>query len=195
MSSTPTVTVVCRLSPLATTGNTRRFAALSSSHDVDAMITLSPSALTTKVFGCVSTSTALSPAVAVRPAKLFTRIATCGRNSAGSPLNLMQPNSSVFTSSAAERSTLKYSCAPSELIGWNAVAAAHSLCDFTSRKRSLSLMALFAGNTSFFSLLSTTAFTLCSASTAVPSSTPTKPGMDFTATVLLVCTGVSAPKA
>ena len=24
---------------------------------------------------------------------------------------------------------------------------------------------------------------------------PTKPGMDFTATVLLVCTGVSAPKA
>lgn len=195
MSSTPTVTVVCRLSPLATTGNTRRFAALSSSHDVDAMITLSPSALTTKVFGCVSTSTALSPAVAVRPAKLFTRIATCGRNSAGSPLNLMQPNSSVFTSSAAERSTLKYSCAPSELIGWNAVAAAHSLCDFTSRKRSLSLMALFAGNTSFFSLVSTTAFTLCSASTAVPSSTPTKPGMDFTTTVLLVCTGVSAPKA
>ena len=171
------------------------FAALSSSHDVDAMITLSPSALTTKVFGCVSTSTALSPAVAVRPAKLFTRIATCGRNSAGSPLNLMQPNSSVFTSSAAERSTLKYSCAPSELIGWNAVAAAHSLCDFTSRKRSLSLMALFAGNTSFFSLVSTTAFTLCSASTAVPSSTPTMPGMDFTATVLLVCTGVSAPKA
>ena len=200
MSSTPTVTVVCRLSPLATTGNTRRFAALSSSHDVDAMITLSPtlappSALTTKVFGCVSTSTALSPAVAVRPAKLFTRIATCGRNSAGSPLNLMQPNSSVFTSSAAERSTLKYSCAPSELIGWNAVAAAHSLCDFTSRKRSLSLMALFAGNTSFFSLFSTTAFTLCSVSTAVPSSTPTKPGMDFTTTVLLVCTGVSAPKA
>ena len=51
------------------------------------------------------------------------------------------------------------------------------------------------GNTSFFSLVSTTAFTLCSASTAVPSSTPTKPGMDFTATVLLVCTGVSAPKA
>ena len=99
----------------------------------------------------------------------------------------MQPNSSVFTSSAAERSTLKYSCAPSELIGWNAVAAAHSLCDFTSRKRSLSLMALFAGNTSFFSLVSTTAFTLCSASTAVPSSTPTKPGMDFTTTVLLVC--------
>ena len=194
MPSTPTVTVVCRLSPLATTGNTRRFAALSSLHDVDAMITLSP-ALTTKVFGCVSTSTALSPAVAVRPAKLFTRIATCGRNSAGSPLNLMQPNSSVFTSSAAERSTLKYSCAPSELIGWNAVAAAHSLCDFTSRKRSLSLMALFAGNTSFFSLFSTTAFTLCSASTAVPSSTPTKPGMDFTTTVLLVCTGVSAPKA
>ena len=195
MPSTPTVTVVCRLSPLATTGNTRRFAALSSSHDVDAMITLSSSALTTTVFGCVSTSTALLPAVAVRPAKLFTRIATCGRNSAGSPLNLMQPNSSVFTSSAAERSTLKYSCAPSELIGWNAVAAAHSLCDFTSRKRSLSLMALFAGNTSFFSLFSTTAFTLCSASTAVPSSTPTKPGMDFTATVLLVCTGVSAPKA
>ena len=196
-SLTSTFTIAC--ASLTTTGNTMRLAALSSVQAVEARITLSPAFAPpfmsiTKLFDSFSTTTVSSPATAAMPMKFFTVTCTDCRNSAGSTPNFMQPYSSAFTSSALVRSVLKYSRSPSTLIVWNATAAAHSLSEATNRKRSVSAMNLFDGNTSFFSTFSTTASTLCSMSIFVPSSTPTKPGIDFTWMLCGVSIGVSSPK-
>ena len=93
------------------------------------------------------------------------------------------------------RSTLTYIVSCCALMLVNSVNAEHSSADATKAKRSLMSMLCALGNTSFFSTFRITESTLCVVSTVVPSSTPTKPLIDFTRIDSPVAKAPSLPKA